>query len=299
MDLLNAMRNFTAVVDAGSFSQAAAQRRLSNATISQSIKNLEDHLGVRLLNRNTRCVTLTDEGMLYEHRCRAALAEIEEIQQQLLGGRERVSGRLRVEMPYALGKSFVLPRLGEFIDAFPEVELTVLLNPVSGRVVEEGIDVAIQLGAIPSSALIARRIHTTRHLACATPGYLRNHCAPSQPGELEAHRCIGFWSQHTHRMLEWTFERDKTRIVHKPAGPLHFNSSEAVIEAAYRDLGIIYLPDLLVHDDLRTGRLTALLDGWTTLERPVYVVFPEKRHLPAKVRAFADFVAGIFADLAF
>ena len=297
MDLLNAMRNFTAVVDAKSFSQAAARRRLSNAAVSQSIRNLECHLGVRLLNRNTRHVTLTDEGLRYDERCRTALAEIEEIQSALVQGREQVCGRLCIEIPYAIGKSCILSRLPEFTDAYPSLEVTVLLNPVSGRVIEGGIDVAIQLGALPSSTLIARKVHGMRHLACATPGYLRVHGAPSAPQQLRTHRCIGFWSSHTCKVMDWLFERGDERVMHKPCGPLHFNSSEAAIELAREDAGIVYMPDLLVRDDLRRGRLVALLDGWSTLERPVYLVYPEKRHVPAKVRAFADFISNLFVRL--
>ena len=297
MDLLNAMRNFTAVVDSKSFSQAAARRRLSNAAVSQSIKNLEDHLGVRLLNRNTRAVTLTDEGLRYDERCRTALAEIEEIQSALIQTKDRVFGRLCVEMPYALAKAYILPRLPEFNAAYPKLELTVLLNPVSGRVIDEGIDVAIQLGALPPSRLISRKVHAMRHIACAAPAYLREHGVPATPEQLAAHCCIGFWSPHTHRVVDWPFERGGQRHLHRPCGPVHFNSSEAAIVLAREAAGIVYMPDLLVSDDFRDGRLCGLLDGWTTLERPIYVVYPEKRHLPAKVRAFADFIAELFAAL--
>lgn len=297
MDLLNAMRNFTAVVDARSFSQAAVRRRLSNAAVSQSIRNLEDHLGVRLLNRTTRTVALTDEGLRYDERCRTALAEIEEIQAALLRGKEQVCGRLCIEVPYAIGKATILPRLAEFTDAHPGIELTVLLNPVSGRVIEEGIDVAVQLGTLAPSTLISRKVYAVRHLACATPAYLRAHGWPASPLALRTHRCVGFWSAHTHKVADWVFTRGEEHVVHKPRGPVHFNSSEAVLERARADAGIVYLPDLLVRDELRRGDLTALFEGWSTLERPVYVVYPAKRHLPAKVRAFVDFLGDLFASL--
>ncbi|GAC1339160.1 MAG: LysR family transcriptional regulator [Acetobacteraceae bacterium] len=297
MDLLNAMRNFTAVVDARSFSHAAVRRRLSNAAVSQSIKNLEDHLGVRLLNRNTRAVTLTDEGQRYDERCRTALAEIEAIQSAFVQGKEPVCGRLCIEVPYAIGKATILPHLARFTDAHPGLELTVLLNSASGRVIEEGIDVAVQLGTLASSTLISRKVYAFRHLACATPTYLRAHGSPASPAELRSHRCIGFWSPHTHKVADWVFVREGEQVVHKPQGPVHFNSSEAVLERARAHGGIVYLPDLLVRDHLRGGDLVALLEGWSTLERPVHVVFPAKRHLPAKVRAFADFIGDLFASL--
>ena len=298
MDLLNAMRNFTAVVDAKSFSQAAMRLRLSNATVSQSVKNLEDHLGVRLLNRNTRRVTLTDEGMRYDERCRTALAEIDEIRSSLVESRHQACGRLCIELPYALGKAFILPHLGAFIEAHPRLEVTVLLNPVSGRVIEEGIDAAVQLGSLPSSSLISRRIYATDHLACAAPAYLARRGIPQTPQQLRDHVCIGFWSPSTHKVADWPFQHGDESVAHMPRGPLHFNSSEAAIELAQQGRGIVYMPELLVRDQLRDGRLVALLPGWRTLERPVYLVYPEKRHLPAKVRAFSDFLDRIFADIA-
>lgn len=298
MDLLNAMRNFTAVVDSKSFSQAAMRLRLSNATVSQSVKNLEDYLGVRLLNRNTRRVTLTDEGMRYDERCRTALAEIEEIQSSLVESRHQACGRLCVEVPYALGKAYILPHLGAFTEAHPRLEVTVLLNPVSGRVIEEGIDAAVQLGSLPSSSLISRRIYATDHLACAAPAYLARRGIPQTPQQLRDHICVGFWSPSTHKVADWLFQRGDETVAHTPRGPLHFNSSEAAIELAQQGAGIVYMPDLLVRDHLRDGRLVPLLPGWRTLERPVYLVYPEKRHLPAKVRAFSDFLDRIFAGIA-
>lgn len=298
MDLLNAMRNFTAVVDSKSFSQAAMRLRLSNATVSQSVKNLEGHLGVRLLNRNTRRVTLTDEGMRYDERCRTALAEIEEIQSSLVESRHQACGRLCIELPYALGKAYILRHLGAFTEAHPRLEMTVLLNPVSGRVIEEGIDAAVQLGSLPSSSLISRRIYTTDHVACAAPAYLARRGIPQTPQQLRDHVCVGFWSPSTHRVADWLFRRGDETFAHTPRGPLQFNSSEAAIELAQQGGGIVYMPDLLVRDHLRDGRLVSLLRGWRTLERPVYLVYPEKRHLPAKVRAFSDFLDRIFADIA-
>ena len=297
MDLLNAMRNFTAVVDAKSFSQAAMRLRLSKATISQSVKNLEDHLGVRLLNRNSRQVTLTDEGLRYDERCRTALAEIDEIQTSLLESRQQACGRLCVEMPYALGKAYILPRLSEFTQAHPKVELTVLLNPVSGRMIEDGIDAAIQLGSLPSSSLISRRVHSTAHVACAAPSYLARCGEPSHPRELRDHVCIGFWSPSTHRVFDWEFQRGEERVAHTPRGPLRFNSSEAAIDFAQQGAGVVYMPDLLVRGHVAAGRLQPLLPAWRTLERGIFLVYPEKRHLPAKVRAFAGFLDTVFAGI--
>ncbi|MDQ8729195.1 LysR family transcriptional regulator [Bradyrhizobium sp. LHD-71] len=298
MDLLNAMRNFTTVVDAGGFSQAAIRLRISKATISQSVKNLEDHLGVRLFNRNTRHVKLTEEGIEYNERCRTMLAEIEQIQLNLMKRKAEAEGRLCVEIPYALGKSYILPHLQEFAKAYPNIETTVLLNPSSGRLIEGGIDIAVQLGTLPSSSLIARRVYRMRHIACASPGYLELAGRPKTPFDLRNHQCIGFWSPEHHRVSDWLFERDNEIIAHAPNGSLHFNSSEAAIELALQGGGVIYMPDLLVRDALRDGRLVSLLPEWSTRERPIYLVYPDKRYMPTKVRAFADFIDAIFRRMA-
>jgi LysR family transcriptional regulator for bpeEF and oprC len=297
VDLLNAMRNFTAIVEAGSFSHAAVRLRISNATISQSIKNLEDHLGVRLLSRNTRHVKLTEEGMRYNERCRLLLAEIDDIELTLGRSKDEAVGRLCVEIPYALGKSYILPHLPDFTKAYPGIEMTVLLNPSSGRLIEDGIDVALQLGTLASSSLIARRVHSMRHLPCAAPSYVSQHGAPRHPLDLKAHQCIGFWSPNARRVADWPFERDNDLITHTPRGTVHFNSSEAAIELAREGAGIVYMPDLLVEEDLRAGRLVRLLDEWSTLERPLYLVYPDKRYRPTKVRAFSEFIEGIFEGL--
>ena len=297
MDLLNAMRNFTAVVDAGGFSQAAIRLRISKATISQSVKNLEDHLQVRLFNRNTRHVKLTEEGIEYNERCRSMLEEIDEIQRSLVKRKLEAEGRLCVEIPYALGKSHILPHLGEFTRTYPSLETTVLLNPSSGRLIEDGIDVAVQLGSLPSSSLIARRIYSMTHITCASPAYLKKSGRPKTPADLKDHQCIGFWSLTNHRVSDWTFERSNEIVTHVPKGALHFNSSEAAIEMALADGGIIYMPDLLVRDHIRAGRLVPLLREWSTRERPIYLVYPDKRYVPMKVRAFASFIESIFARL--
>jgi LysR family transcriptional regulator for bpeEF and oprC len=291
------MRNFTTVVDAGGFSQAAIRLRISKATISQSVKNLEGHLGVRLFNRNTRHVRLTEEGVEYDERCRAMLTEVEQIQLNLMKRKSEAEGKLCVEIPYALGKAYILPHLGEFAKAYPNIETTVLLNPSSGRLIEGGIDIAVQLGNLPSSSLIARRIYRMRHIACASPGYLEQFGRPKTPFDLGNHQCIGFWSPEHHRVADWLFERDNEIIAHVPNGSLHFNSSEAAIELALQGGGVVYMPDLLVRDDLRAGRLISLLPEWSTRERPIYLVYPDKRYMPTKVRAFADFIAGIFARM--
>jgi LysR family transcriptional regulator for bpeEF and oprC len=297
MDLLNAMRNFTAVVDAGGFSQAAIRLRISKATISQSVKNLEDHLEVRLFNRNTRHVKLTEEGMEYNERCRSMLTEIDEIQRNLLKKKSEVEGKLCVEIPYALGKSYILPHLREFAETYPNLEMTVLLNPSSGCLIENGIDVAVQLGSLPSSSLIARRVYNMDQVACASPGYLKQFGYPKTPSDLQKHRCIGFWSSTHHRLSDWLFEKDKEIVTHIPKGSLHFNSSEAALDAAIADGGIVYMPDLLVRDDLREGRLVRLLTDWSTRERPIYLVYPDRRYMPMKVRAFARFIEALFTRL--
>lgn len=297
MDLLTSMRHFVAVVETGSFSQAAKRLGVANATVTQSIKNLEDHLGVRLINRTTRRMNLTWEGGIYEQRCRAMLADLEDIERTLAKAAAAPRGRLTVEMPAAIGQALIVPALVEFARAYPDVQTVVLLNPGSSSLVEDGIDVALQLSDLENSSLIARKVHTLRHVACASPGYIDAEGDPSHPDELQRLSCLGFYGPRTGKPLEWTFHRDGNTVSHVPAGPFHSNSSDALINVAIRDGGIVYMPDALVHRHLLSGRLVEVLSGWETLERSLFLVYPDRKNLPAKVQAFARFVEQIFENI--
>jgi LysR family transcriptional regulator for bpeEF and oprC len=298
MDRLIAMRNFVAVVETGGFSRAAKKLAVSNATITESIKNLEKYLGVRLLDRTTRHTSPTWEGKLYYDRCRSLISQIEELEIALGESGTCPRGRLRIEVPAALGHAYIVPALPRFAAQYPEIHTTVLLNPGPAGLVESGIDVALQLGELRDSRLVARRIYEARHIACAAPDLLARCGEPRHPRDLKAMNCLGFYAPHSGRILEWQFRKGRQSLKFAPDGNLLFNSSEALIDVAIRGGGVIYMLDLLIRPAVSTGKLKPLFSDWETLKRPIYLVHPHKQHVPAKIRVFADFIENLFHEIA-
>ena len=298
MDRLNAMRTFVAVVESGSFSGAAKKLTMANPTVSESIKNLEKELGVRLLDRTTRRVSPTSEGTLYYERCRSVLADIDEVELALSETRATPRGRLRLAVPAALGHAYIVPALAQFAELYPDLCTTVLLEPAPASPAESGVDLAIQLGELKDSRVAARRLYEARHIACAAPSLLTRTGAPAHPKDLQAMNCLGFYAPNTGRVREWQFRKGAEAWNHLPAGNLVFNSSEALIETAVRGGGVIYMLDVLVKHAVSAGMLKPILTDWSTLERPVFLVHPHQQHVPAKVRVLADFMQQLFARLA-
>jgi len=294
MDRLLAMQVFTAVVESSSFSLAARRLRLSNATVSTLIRNLEAHLGVRLMNRTTRRMHLTDDGAAYFERCRRILAQVEETETALVRSREQPHGRLRVDLPTAFGRLYFIPALPGFLDQYPDLQVTVTLTDRRGDLIESGVDAAVRTGLLEDSTLVGRRVYDAHYVACASPQFLKRYGEPKSPRDLERFRCLGFYSLNTEQVSPWRFERDGATYTHEPDGRININSADALVEAAKNGEGIMYLLDISASRALAAGELEAVLTDWTTPHQPVSVVYPQTRHLSAKVRAFADFVAGMF-----
>lgn len=296
MDRLAAMRTFVAVVEAGGFSRAAQKLGLANASVTEAVKNLEEHLGVQLLNRTTRSVRPTYEGAAYFSRCQSLLAEMEEIEGMISESQSTPRGRLVFEVPAGLGHLFVVPALQRFASENPDIKVVILLDPGPKRLVEGGIDIALQLGDLKDSNLISRKICYTKYVVCASPEYVSGHGVPQHPSELKDKNCMGFFAPHSGRIVEWQFSKGTKAINHIPAGTPNFNSSLALIDMAQRGAGIIYTLDLLVRAHLRDGRLIQLLPEWRTIRRPLYLVYPQKRYLPSKVRTFIKFIESLDFD---
>jgi len=294
MDRLLAMQVFIAVVEAGSFSLAARRLKLSNATVSTLIRNLEAHLGVRLINRTTRRMHLTDDGAAYFERCRRILAQVEETETALARSRELPHGLLRVDLPTAFGRLYFIPAMPGFLDRYPDLQIMVTMTDRRADLIEAGVDAAVRIGALEDSSLVARRLYDAHYIACASPEFLERYGEPKSPRDLERFRCLGFYSMHTEQVIPWRFERNGATHTHKPDGRININSADALVEAARYGEGIIYLLDLSTSRALAAGELKAVLSDWNTPTQPLSVVYPQTRHLSAKVRAFADFVASMF-----
>ncbi len=292
MDQLLAMKVFTRTAERGSFSQAAEELDLSRAAVSAHVAALEKHLGVRLLNRTTRRVSLTAEGSDYLRRCRRILDEVQDAEETLRGSRSRPQGLLRVDVPVAFGRYLLLPALPEFTRRYPAIDLDVRLNDRVVDLVAERVDVALRVGALQQAGLVARRVAHMNIVTCASPTYLADHGEPQTPDELRGHRLLAI-TPASGGSPEWNFAAPYTGKRLKLHFAMQFNSAEAPIIAAAAGLGITRTPDLLVAEYVGRGELQLILGKYAIPGPPISLVYPSAGHQSPKVRVFSDFAADL------
>lgn len=298
MDRLTSMEVFHWVVELGSFSRAADRLDMSKATVTAHVAGIENRLGVRLLNRTTRKLSLTEDGAAYLEHVRRVLADVQDTEDLLSRARSTPRGRLRVDMPVTLGRQHIMPAMPRFAAQYPEVEVLATLDDRRIDLVEEGVDVAIRMGSLEDSSFIAKRVYATGFVVCASPDYLAIHGTPATPEDLVHHQCLGFYSAASRRVFEWPFERNGERFAIAPRGFLTVSNAEALVDAALAGAGIISILEMIVSRQLASGELVPILDDVrTTLTTPISVIYPQNRHLSPKVRVFVDFVAGLFPRL--
>ncbi len=295
MDKLHAMEIFSRVAELESFSKAAERLSLAPASVSTAIRNLEAHLGVRLMTRTTRKVSLTDDGRAYLDRCRRLLAEIEETENALKQTQSKPQGRLRVEIPTGLGHMYVTPALPGFSARYPDVKVVVTLGDRFVDLTEEEVDVILRVGALEDSTMVAKRIYDARFVTCAAPAYVARHGRPMTPQELAGHNCLGYFSASLGRSARWNYRKGGRNIVHAPEGTLHTNNPEALIDLAEAGSGIVCMLETGLLRSIREGRLIPLLGDWESPVMPISVLYWPSRHLSAKVRVFVDFITELFA----
>src|SRR5262249_39207264 len=285
MDRLQAMQVFVRVVETGGFTRAADVMNMPKATVTTLVQNLEAHLGVKLLNRTTRRVSVTPDGAAYYERCIRILTDVEETESVLSRAKSTPHGRLRVDVAGGFGRRFLVPVLSEFFERYPEIRLEVGCSDRPVDLIEEGVDCVVRGGEQPDSTLVARKLGMIDFVTCATPGYLERHGVPMHPDDLAQHRFINYFSAKTGRMHEWEFFRNGERAVVRLRGLVAFNDSEAMFEAGLAGLGIMQCVEVMACDALRRGALVQVLRDWRTDPLPLYVMYPQNRHLSAKVRA--------------
>ena len=293
MDRLQAMQVFVRIVDTASFSRAAEMLRLPKATVSTSIQALESHLGVKLLNRTTRRVHVTPDGAAYYARCVRILAEIDETESALGGAQSAPRGKLRVDVGAAFGRRMLIPALPEFFRRYPDLRLDLGCSDRPVDLIEEGIDCVVRGGPFIEQTLVARQVGAVQIVFCATPGYLAERGVPTHPRELENHRFVNYFARRWGNFLSWNFNRDGERIELALDGIIAVDDSEAYLEAGLAGLGVFAMATFMVDDALADGRLTRLLADWQTDPVPIYVMYPQHRHLSAKVRVFAEWVGDL------
>lgn len=293
MDTLEAMAVFLRVVERGSFSAVARELGLSQPTISKQIGALENRLGGRLFARSTRNLSLTDEGQRYYEHCRQILAAVDNAEHSFQTGQERVAGPLRIASSGSFGRIQIAPRLHGFLQQHPDVSIDLQLSDENVDLISEGIDVAVRIGELKDSSLIARPIGLTRRRVFAAPSYLEQHGVPAAPDDLSDHNCLAF-NQLEH-FDSWRFEHDGQWRSVQVKGNVRSNNSEAIRQMVLSGLGVSLSPSWLFREDLQAGRVVALLDGYTPPSLPIHALFAPDRRQSARVRAFTDYLRDAFA----
>ena len=290
MDSLTDIVVFVRVVDDGSFTRAAERLKLSRSVVSKYVTRLEGRLGARLLNRTTRRLSLTEAGRIFYERSRRGLQDIEEAEAEVSRLQEKPRGVLRINSPMSFGILHIAPALPEFLAQHPEVSVEMNLDDRVVDVIEEGFDVSIRIAEMPDSSLIARRLAACRHVIVAAPAYLEKHGTPRTPEDLRDHNIISFSYQAS--AYDWHFISPDNKQVSVPvSGSMQANNSLALREALLRGVGITRTPTFVVGKDVQDGHLLSILGNYRTLEVSIYLVYPQRRHLSPKVRAFVDFMA--------
>jgi LysR family transcriptional regulator, regulator for bpeEF and oprC len=296
MNKLQAMEVFAKIVETGAMSRAATALRMPKATVTTSIQQLESALGLKLLNRTTRKVTVTADGAAYHQHCVAILAQIRETEAALMQHHEAPSGRLRVEVPTLMARLVILPSLHEFFARYPDIDIQLGCSERRSDLAEEGIDCALWSGELTSGALIARRVGQLYLSTCASPSYLQAHMQPTHPNDLAAHRCINRFSPRTGKNFDWVFAKDGVRVQTSLQGCIAVDDENCYVAAAEAGLGIAQIPAFVLKDAMERGALQLVLGDWFAEPAPLHMVYPENRHLSRKVRVFVDWVAELFAE---
>ena len=295
MQDLNDMVTFARVVEASSFTEAARRMGASKSRVSKTVARLEKALGVRLLNRSTRGLSLTEIGAaFYEHCVRIAdeATQAADLVSQLLS---EPRGVLKVTAPVAFGRLHVAPAIADFLALYPRVRLDMTVTDRVVDLVSEGYDLAIRIGREPSLHHVARELAPVRRVVCATPGYFERFGTPASPQELTKHNCLHY--THFGSQGEWRLQREGREIVVPVAGSFRVNDDDVLSRAVMGGLGIALLPTFIIGHELQAGRLQSVLSDYVPLERHIYAVHLPNLHLPVKVRGFIDFLRARFGPV--
>jgi len=292
MDRFAALRTFVTVVEKGSFAAAAEALGFSRGMVTKHVADLETHLDTRLLNRTTRRLSLTEAGAGFLSRGLEILDLLDEAERAATTATAHPSGVLRVNAPMSFGVLHLADAIAGYHGLFPDVTVELTLNDRVVDLVEEGFDVAVRIGTLRDSSLMARRLAPCRLVIAASPDYLHQHSRPATPGDLKDHQCLLY--MYASEGNAWRFERQGSVRTVKVAGPLRSNNGEALMHAAINGMGVIRQPTFMLSPAIRRHELEVLLPDWTLPELGIYAVWPHNHHLSAKVRTFVDFLVEQF-----
>lgn len=294
MDTLEGMRAFVAVARAGSFTAAGQRLGRSTALVSKYVGQLEERLQVRLLERTTRSLRLTEVGEAYLARAEDLLEQFDDLESSLENTQATPSGNLVVSAPVSFGESYIASVVSRFVCKFPKVSVDLRLTDRFVSLVDEGVDLAVRITELPDSALIARRLCPAGIVCCAAPAYLERAGSPGAPADLPDHECI--IDRNLRSPNAWPFMVDGKREIVHVDGRVTVNSARASRAVAIEGAGIALIPQYAVGEDLCSGRLVPLLEGHEALSLTVYAIYQHRAHLAAKTRAFVDFLVEAFGE---
>ncbi len=293
-DRLHGVLVFLTVVETRNFSEAARVLGVTTSAVSAAVVRLEQKLAVRLLNRTTRRVSPTSEGVELYQRWKQIIADLEQAEISVTRSARQPSGRLRIGMPSALGRMWVIPRLPEFVRAYPSVSLEIVIGDFLAASSREGLDAAIQLGELPSSRLIARKLASVDYIVCAAPKYLAERGIPQRPSDLKSHVCVAYRRPRNGHIRDWRFARGKSPETVAMKGSMILNSGEALISAASAGLGLIQVAEYYAKPSIDDGSLVEVLADYKMGTSDISVVFQGRQRIAPRLRVFIDFLVEIF-----
>ncbi len=291
---LKTLAIFVRVAERRSFIRAARELGMTQSGVSNAIGRLEDQLGIELLARTTRSVNLTEHGAALLERSRQALADLDEAEQVLTSARLTPRGRLRIDMPVCFGRLRVVPLLGAFRARYPQVQVAASFTDRFVDLVEEGVDLAVRLGPLQDSSVIARRLTGSRFRVVAAPDYFARHGRPRSLEDIARHNCLGFTLRETRGVRAWRFRRGGADVAVAPAGDMSFSDAGALAAAAQAGYGRAQMRDYYTDDAIAAGALEPVLEKFRPPADPISIVYPQARHLSPKVRVFIDFMVAAF-----
>ncbi len=298
MDEMLTNRTFLQVVESGSFSAASLQLNVSVATVARQVNSLEARLGVHLLHRTTRTMSLTEAGQIYCDSIRELLRSYDSVKREIASYQKDVKGLLRVHLRHSVGSQVIVPALPSFLKKNPNIKLDVTLTDQREDLVAHGVDVAVWLGSLEDSSLIARRLNPGRRLVCCSPDYLREYGTPQSPTDLAAHNCIIYRAKSYD--ASWRFTKDSEVTVVPVSGNLESESSAVLMTSAMSGLGLAMLQETMVRGAIAAGTLVNVFPEYhvssTTADTALFAVYPGSKQTSPKARAFIDFLVKLFKD---
>ncbi|MDX2168282.1 MAG: LysR family transcriptional regulator [Deltaproteobacteria bacterium] len=287
MDRLEAMTVLVAVVEAGSLSAASRRLGMPLATVSRKLLEMEQHLKTRLINRSSRRMTVTDSGRPYVEACKRILDQLADAEREARGESRSATGHLTLTAPLVFGRRHALPVVIDFLRAYPAIDLRLNLSDHLLNLLEDRVDVALRIGVLPASSLVAKCIGATRHVVCASPEYLAARARPQRPEDLAEHDCITFENLASPR--GWTFRKGRSERLVPIHSRLSVTTAEAAIDAAVAGVGFTRVLSYMIEDLRRAGRLVLVLETFEPAAWPIHLVHAGQKPLPVKLRAFLDY----------